>query len=197
MYLIARMHVLFELAPVVHYLVGLIGGVTLVLGGFAAVAQTDIKRVIAYSTISQIGYMFLALGVGAWSAGIYHFLTHAFFKSLMFLGAGVIIYGLEREHNLFRMGGLRRVFPLTFWSFLAAALALTALPPTGRVRQQGLDPVLRLGLAPGRWLPLCAWLGRGIPDRPVYLSHALFGLLRPAVPRGSAAARAGPCRPAW
>ena len=83
-----------------------IGAATLLLAGFSALTQRDIKRVLAYSTISQIGYMFLALGVGAWSAAIFHFMTHAFFKALLFLAAGVVIEALHHEHNIFRMGGL-------------------------------------------------------------------------------------------
>lgn len=90
--------------------------------------QTDIKRVLAYSTISQIGYMFLALGVGAWSAAIFHFMTHAFFKSLLFLAAGAIIISLNGEHNIFKMGGLYRKMPLTFWTFLAGCASLSAMP---------------------------------------------------------------------
>ena len=81
---------------------------TLLIAGFSALTQQDIKRVLAYSTISQIGYMFLALGVGAWSAAIFHFMTHAFFKALLFLGAGVVIVALHEEHNMFKMGGLRK-----------------------------------------------------------------------------------------
>jgi NADH-quinone oxidoreductase subunit L len=129
-YLIARMHAIFELAPAVQSVVAVIGAATLVLAGFSAATQRDFKRVIAYSTISQIGYMFLAMGVGAYAAGIYHFTTHAFFKSLLFLAAGVVIRALHEEHDLFKMGGLRRDLPGTWWVFLAGSLALVALPPT-------------------------------------------------------------------
>ena len=128
-YLIARTHVLFELAPAVQSLVAVVGAVTLLVAGLSALVQRDIKRVLAYSTMSQVGYMFLALGVGAWSAGIFHFVTHAFFKSLLFLAAGVVIARLGEEHNMFRMGGLRKTLPLAFWTFLAGALALASLPP--------------------------------------------------------------------
>ncbi|MCE5325506.1 MAG: NADH-quinone oxidoreductase subunit L [Planctomycetaceae bacterium] len=130
-YLIARMNGLFVLAPAVMTLVSVIGAATLVIAGFSAATQRDIKRVIAYSTISQIGYMFLALGVGAWAAGIFHVVTHAFFKSLLFLGAGVLIHAVGGEQDLFEMGGLRRALPTTFWAFLIAAGALAGLPPTG------------------------------------------------------------------
>ncbi len=127
-YLIARTHTLFALAPVVQTAVAVIGAVTLLLAGFSALVQSDLKRVLAYSTMSQIGYMFLALGVGAWSAAIFHFMTHAFFKALLFLGAGMVIISLRDEHNMFKMGGLRVQLPLVFWTFLMGALSLSALP---------------------------------------------------------------------
>jgi NADH-quinone oxidoreductase subunit L len=128
-YLIARMHVLFLRAPTVLSIVAVVGAATLLLAAFSALAQHDIKRILAYSTISQIGYMFLALGVGAWAAAIFHFFTHAFFKAALFLGAGVLIKTLGGEHNIFRMGGLRRRLPATFWAFVFAALTLAAVPP--------------------------------------------------------------------
>ena len=127
-YLIARTHVLFSLAPSVQLAVGVIGAATLLLAGFSAMTQSDIKRVLAYSTISQIGYMFLALGVGAWSAAVFHFMTHAFFKALLFLSAGVVILAMHHEQDMFHMGGLRKAMPLAFWSFLIGAAALSALP---------------------------------------------------------------------
>ena len=127
-YLIARTNALFSLAPVVLTVVAIIGAATLLLAGFSAMVQHDIKRVLAYSTMSQIGYMFLALGVGAWSAAVFHFMTHAFFKALLFLGAGVIISRLGHEHNMFKMGGLRKELPLVFWTFLIGSASLSALP---------------------------------------------------------------------
>jgi NADH-quinone oxidoreductase subunit L len=127
-YLIARAHVLFSLAPPVQSTVAVIGAATLLIAGFSALSQRDIKRVLAYSTISQIGYMFLALGVGAWSAAIFHLMTHAFFKALLFLAAGVVILAMHEEHDLFKMGGLRKRLALTFWTFLIGAASLSALP---------------------------------------------------------------------
>lgn len=127
-YLIARTHVLFTLAPAAQLAVAVIGAVTLLAAGFSALTQNDIKRVLAYSTISQIGYMFLGLGVGAWTAAIFHFMTHAFFKALLFLAAGVVIEALHHEHNIFRMGGLRRELPIAFWSFLVGGCSLAGLP---------------------------------------------------------------------
>ncbi len=127
-YLIARTHVLFLQAPDVMEAVAIIGALTLLVAGFSALAQKDIKKVLAYSTISQIGYMFLALGVGAWSAAIFHFMIHAFFKALLFLAAGAVILAMHHEHNMFKMGGLRKKMPVAYWTFLAGAASLSALP---------------------------------------------------------------------
>jgi NADH-quinone oxidoreductase subunit L len=127
-YLIARTHVLFALAPSVQLAVAAIGTTTLLMAAFSALAQRDIKRVLAYSTISQIGYMFLALGLGAWSAAMFHFMTHAFFKALLFLAAGAVIEALHHEQDMFRMGGLRHQLPLTFWAFLIGGSALAGMP---------------------------------------------------------------------
>jgi NADH-quinone oxidoreductase subunit L len=127
-YLIARTHVLYTLAPPVMFATAVLGAATLLLAGFSGLVQTDIKRVLAYSTISQIGYMILAMGVGAWIAGVFHFMIHAFFKALLFLGAGAVIHVLGHERNLFKMGGLRKQLPLTFWTFLIGSGALSAVP---------------------------------------------------------------------
>ncbi len=127
-YLIARTNVLFMLAPAVRSAVAIIGAATLLLAGFSALTQHDLKRILAYSTISQIGYMFLALGVGAWSAAVFHFMIHAFFKALLFLGAGIIILVLNQEHNIFKMGGLRKKLPSVFITFLIGSASLAALP---------------------------------------------------------------------
>jgi NADH-quinone oxidoreductase subunit L len=127
-YLIARTHVLYSLAPNVQLLIAVIGAATLLLAGFSALVQTDLKRVLAYSTISQIGYMFLALGVGAWSAGVFHFMIHAFFKALLFLGAGAVILSLHHEQNMNKMGGLSKELPVIFKTFIAGSAALAALP---------------------------------------------------------------------
>jgi len=127
-YLIARTNIFFSLAPAVQSAVAVIGVVTLLISGFSALAQSDIKRVLAYSTISQIGYMFLALGVGAWSAAIFHFVTHAFFKSLLFLAAGSIILAADHEQDMFKLGAVRERLPVTFWTFLIGAASLAALP---------------------------------------------------------------------
>ncbi len=127
-YLIARTHVLFELAPVVQSVIAVLGAATLLVAGLSAMAQKDIKRVLAYSTISQLGYMFLALGVGAWSAAIFHLMTHAFFKALLFLGAGAVILAQHHEQDMFKMGGLKNKLPAVFWTFLIGSASLSALP---------------------------------------------------------------------
>lgn len=127
-YLIARTHVLFELAPDVLYLVGVIGALTLFIAGFAALVQTDIKRILAYSTMSQIGYMFLALGVKAYQPAIWHLVYHAFFKALLFLSSGAVIIACHHEQNIFKMGGLRKKIPFVYACFLVGGAALVALP---------------------------------------------------------------------
>jgi len=127
-YLITRTHVLFALAPAVMTAIAIIGAITLLLAGFSALSQTDLKRILAYSTISQIGYMFLAMGIGAWSAGIFHFMTHAFFKALLFLSGGAVIHLLNDEHDIFKMGGLRKKMPVIFITFLVGGASLSALP---------------------------------------------------------------------
>jgi NADH-quinone oxidoreductase subunit L len=122
------MNGLFLLAPDVQLAVALIGAVTLLIAGASALTQRDVKRVLAYSTMSQVGYMFLALGVGAWWAAIFHLVTHAFFKALLFLSAGVVIQALDEEHDILKMGGLRKSLPVAFWTFLIGAASLSALP---------------------------------------------------------------------
>ena len=155
-YLIARTHVLFELAPNVQLLVAWVGLITLLMAGFTALTQHDIKRILAYSTISQIGYMFLGLGVGAWSASVFHLMTHAFFKALLFLAAGTIILSLHHEHDIFKMGGKRKQLPVAFWSFIIGSLALAAFPYTSGYFSK--DEILLAALeldGPGIWL----WTG--------------------------------------
>jgi NADH-quinone oxidoreductase subunit L len=127
-YLIARTHGLFELAPFSLEAVGVIGATTLLLASCAALVQSDIKRILAYSTMSQIGYMFLALGCAAWSASIFHLMTHAFFKALLFLTSGAVILACHHEQDIFKMGGLRKQLPLEYACFLVGGLALAAFP---------------------------------------------------------------------
>src|SRR5262249_29794663 len=127
-YLIVRAHPLFELAPKVQDLAAGLGAATILMAGLIALVQTDIKRVIAYSTMSQIGYMFLAAGIGAYANSLFHLMTHAFFKALLFLTAGIIIHALTGEQDMRKMGGLRHRLPRTYVAFLVGGLALVAIP---------------------------------------------------------------------
>ena len=129
-YLVARCHVLYELAPFTMYLIATVGVLTAVFAGTMGMFQYDIKRVIAYSTMSQLGYMFLAMGIGVYSLGMFHLMTHAFFKALLFLAAGSVIHAMDGEQDIRKMGGLRRVMPLTHGTFLIGALALAGFPLT-------------------------------------------------------------------
>jgi NADH-quinone oxidoreductase subunit L len=128
-YLIVRTHAIFESAPKVQDLAAGLGAATLLLAGLIALVQVDIKRVIAYSTMSQIGYMFVGAGVGAYANAMFHLMTHAFFKALLFLAAGIIIHALADEQDIRKMGGLRQLLPKTYWAFLIGGLALVGIPP--------------------------------------------------------------------
>ena len=128
-YMVARMSAIYQMAPVAMDVVAIVGASTAIFAATMAVAQNDIKKVLAYSTISQLGYMFLALGVGAFSAGIFHLMTHAFFKALLFLGAGSVIHALSGEQDLRKMGGLRNAIPATSVPFLIATLTIAGIPP--------------------------------------------------------------------
>jgi NADH-quinone oxidoreductase subunit L len=128
-YLIARMHPLFELAPAAQDVGAIIGAATLLIAGTIGLAQTDIKRVIAYSTMSQIGYMIMGVSVGAYAAGLFHLMTHAFFKALLFMAAGSVIGAMAGEQSLERMGGFRKAMPFTYGCFVIGGLALSGIPP--------------------------------------------------------------------
>jgi NADH-quinone oxidoreductase subunit L len=128
-YLIARMHPLFERAPAAQDVGAIVGATTLLVAGTIALAQTDIKRVIAYSTMSQIGYMIMGVSVGAYAAGLFHLMTHAFFKALLFMAAGSIIGAMAGEQSLEKMGGFRKALPFTYGCFLIGGLALAGIPP--------------------------------------------------------------------
>ncbi|PSR36578.1 MAG: NADH-quinone oxidoreductase subunit L, partial [Sulfobacillus thermosulfidooxidans] len=128
-YLMARLYPLLRIAPDIAYLVAAIGAFTAIFAASIAIFQRDIKKVLAYSTLSQLGYMFLGVGVGAYTAGVFHFMTHAFFKALLFLAAGSVIHALAGEQDLNHMGGLWRKMPWTTWSFLAGTLAISGIPP--------------------------------------------------------------------
>jgi NADH-quinone oxidoreductase subunit L len=128
-YMIARSSILFNLAPITLNVIIVIGLTTAIFAAIIALKQNDIKKVLAYSTVSQLGYMFLALGLGAYSSAIFHLTTHSFFKALLFLGAGSIIHAMGGEQDIRKMGGLRKKMPVTYFTFLAATLAISGIPP--------------------------------------------------------------------
>jgi NADH-quinone oxidoreductase subunit L len=146
-YLLVRAHPIFEAAPDVQHIAAVLGALTLLVAGLIALVQWDIKRVIAYSTMSQIGYMFLGAGVGAYGFAIFHLVTHAFFKALLFLAAGVVIHHLADEQDIRRMGGLRSALPRTHLAFLAGTLALVGIPPLAGFWSK--DAILASALASG------------------------------------------------
>ena len=127
-YLVVRLNPLFAASGWVLPVIATVGALTALIGGSTALVQRDIKKVLAYSTVSQLGYMFLALGSGAWAAALFHVVTHAFFKALLFLGAGSVIHGMHEEQDMHKMGGLRKHMPQTYLTFLAGAAALSGLP---------------------------------------------------------------------
>jgi len=127
--MVTRCHVFFELAPAAMLVVAIIGVFTAIFAATVALAQVDIKRVLAYSTVSQLGYMFLGCGVGAFASGMFHVTTHAFFKALLFLGSGSVILAMHHEQDMRRMGGLAKYLPVTYWTMLAGWLAISGIPP--------------------------------------------------------------------
>jgi NADH-quinone oxidoreductase subunit L len=155
-YLIARTHPIFEQARTVELIAAGTGALTLLVAGLIALVQTDIKRVIAYSTMSQIGYMFLGAGVGAYSNGMFHLMTHAFFKALLFMTAGLAIHALAGEQDIRQMRGLGRLMPFTQWCFLAGALALVGIPPFSGFFSK--DSIVASAAALGTWYGWIFWL---------------------------------------
>lgn len=153
-YLIARSAPLYDLIPTVGNLIAWVGGVTAFMAAFFALTQRDLKRILAYSTISQLGYMFLAVGLGAYAAGIFHLFTHAFFKALLFLGAGSVMHATHGVLDIFRLGGLKKKMPHTYWTFVIASLALAGVPPLAGFFSK--DEILKaaFGLDTGLW-----WIG--------------------------------------
>ncbi len=183
-FMVARLSPLFELAPVALQVVTGIGAITAFFAATVGVAQNDIKRVIAYSTCSQLGYMFVAMGVGAYSAGMFHLFTHAFFKALLFLGSGSVIHAMHDEQDLRKMGGLRKGIPVTFVMMLIGTLALTGFPLTAGYFSK--DMIIEAAHAKGteRFALGLRFAGRGgLPDQLLFLAADVHGLLRRAAPR--------------
>jgi NADH-quinone oxidoreductase subunit L len=153
-YMVARSSALFLKAPIALDTVAIIGLATAVFAATIGLVQNDIKKVFAYSTVSQLGYMFLGLGVGAFSAGIFHVMTHAFFKALLFLGAGSVIHALSGEQNLSEMGGLRKKIPITFATLMCAGVAISGVPPFSGFHSK--DAILLAAHAHAPWM---YWVG--------------------------------------
>ncbi len=128
-YLVARSNILFALSPVTLSVIAVVAVCTAVFAALIGIFQNDIKKVLAYSTVSQLGYMFIGLGVGAFSAGVFHVLTHAFFKACLFLGSGAVIHAMHHEQDMQKMGGLKKYLPVTYWTFLIATIAIAGIPP--------------------------------------------------------------------
>jgi NADH-quinone oxidoreductase subunit L len=173
-YMVARMSPLFEFSPAALTFILVIGGTTALFMGFLAVTQYDIKRVIAYSTLSQLGYMAVALGASAYDAAIFHLITHAFFKALLFLAAGSVIIALHHEQDMRKMGGLARILPITYATFLIGSLALCAIPPfAGFYSKDIIIEAVHLSTTPGAsYAYFCVLIGAFIT--PLYMFRALF-----------------------
>ena len=187
-YMIGRNAVLFSHAPETLQVVAVIGAATALFAGTIGIVQNDIKRVLAYSTVSQLGYMFLAMGVGAYGAGIFHLYTHAFFKALLFLGSGAVIHALHGEQDLRHMGGLKKDLPITYWTFLIGAIAIAGVP--GLAGFFSKDEILWKTFEGGHtllWVVgiLTALLTATYMFRLVFL--AFHGERRPRLPPGTAA----------
>src|ERR671937_499160 len=176
-YLLVRTAPVFEAAPHVQDLAAGLGAFTLVLAGLIALVQVDIKRVIAYSTMSQIGYMFLGAGLGAYANGMFHLMTHAFFKALLFMAAGIVIHALAGEQDMRKMGGLRHFLPRTYWAFLIGALALAGVPPFAGFFSK--DSILAAALAHD-WYGQILWVAGAVGAflTAVYTFRLLFVVFR-------------------
>jgi len=162
-YLVARMHLLYDWAPTAAATVAVIGGVTAFFAATIGTSQVDIKRILAYSTMSQIGYMFLAVGIGAYTAGMFHFMTHAFFKALLFLAAGNVIHAFHDDQDIRHMGNVRAGLPITFWTFLIGTLSISGFPLFAGFFSK--DEIIRAALnATGGefWLGVLALLTAGL-----------------------------------
>lgn len=173
-YMVARMSPLFEYSPITLTFILVIGGTTAFFMGLLALTEFDIKRVIAYSTISQLGYMAVALGASAYDAAIFHLITHAFFKALLFLAAGSVIIGMHHEQDMRKMGGLASYMPVTYLTFVVGALALSAIPPfSGFYSKDAIIDAVRLSTTPGAgYAYLCVLAAAFIT--PLYIFRALF-----------------------
>ena len=169
-YMVARMNPLFSRAPFAMFVVALIGALTAFFAATIGLVQTDIKKVLAYSTVSQLGYMFLGLGVGAYASGVFHLMTHAFFKGLLFLAAGSVIHAMDGDQEMPHMGGLRSKIPITFWCMFIATLAIAGIP--GFAGFFSKDEILEAARASNVWLWLLGLLGAGFTS--FYMFRLIF-----------------------
>ena len=173
-FMVARMSPLFELSTTALGFVTVIGAITALFMAFLGIVQNDIKRVVAYSTLSQLGYMTVALGVSAYSAAIFHLMTHAFFKALLFLGAGSVIIALHHDQDLRRMGGLRKYMPITYWTAVVGSLALAGVPPfAGFFSKDAIIEAVQISRVPGHAFAYVAVLG-GVFITAFYSFRMLF-----------------------
>ncbi len=172
-YMVARMHPLFSRAPIAMFVVAVVGAVTAFYSATIGLVQTDIKKVLAYSTVSQLGYMFLACGVGAYAAGIFHLMTHAFFKGLLFLAAGSVIHAMGGEQDMMKMGGLRKKIPVTYWTMLIATLAIAGIPGfAGFFSKDEILEAAGTGPHANLWLWLLGVIGAGLTS--FYMFRLVF-----------------------
>ncbi len=172
-YMVARMHPLFSRAPIAMFVVAVVGAVTAFYSATIGLVQTDIKKVLAYSTVSQLGYMFLACGVGAYAAGIFHLMTHAFFKGLLFLAAGSVIHAMGGEQDMMKMGGLRKKIPVTYWTMLIATLAIAGIPGfAGFFSKDEILEAAGSGPHANLWLWLLGVVGAGLTS--FYMFRLVF-----------------------
>jgi NADH-quinone oxidoreductase subunit L len=172
-YMIARMNPLFSRAPFAMFVVALVGALTAFYAATIGLVQTDIKKVLAYSTVSQLGYMFLGLGVGAYASGVFHLMTHAFFKGLLFLAAGSVIHAMGGDQEMPHMGGLRSKIPITFWTMFIATFAITGIPGfAGFFSKDEILDAARSGPNANIWLWLLGLIGAGLTS--FYMFRLIF-----------------------
>jgi NADH-quinone oxidoreductase subunit L len=172
-YMVARMNPLFSRAPIAMFVVALIGALTAFYAATIGLVQTDIKKVLAYSTVSQLGYMFLGLGVGAYASGVFHLMTHAFFKGLLFLSAGSVIHAMGGDQEMPHMGGLRSKIPITFWCMFIATFAITGIPGfAGFFSKDEILEAARSGPNANVWLWLLGLIGAGFTS--FYMFRLIF-----------------------
>ena len=172
-YMVARMNPLFSRAPIAMFVVALIGALTAFFAATIGLVQTDIKKVLAYSTVSQLGYMFLGLGVGAYASGVFHLMTHAFFKGLLFLSAGSVIHAMGGDQEMPHMGGLRSKIPITFWCMFIATFAITGIPGfAGFFSKDEILEAARSGPNANIWLWMLGLIGAGFTS--FYMFRLIF-----------------------